>query len=135
MSTASLWAATPGYAQQIPSPKAALALVRRVTDILGVAAPVTSLADEISDYEEQVEEMISGDDDLPSYVRRLEQRADLGEDDDDDDDDEDLDDDSDDQVRLADVRPSLGAPIDAERSEQLIEELEQFLRDQGDTTS
>ncbi|MGD9705332.1 MAG: PAC2 family protein [Acidimicrobiia bacterium] len=113
--TASLWAATPAYAREIPSPKAALALIRRASDMIGTAAPIGMLASEISEYEDQVEEMISTDDDLPGYVRRLERMAD---DDDDEDEDED--------------EPGDEASIDVESGDQLIEELEQFLRDQGD---
>ena len=116
--TTSLWAATPAYAREIPSPKAALALVRRATDMIGTPPPIGMLAEEISEYEEQVEEMISSDDDLPGYVRRLEQMAD---DDEDDDADEAAD-------AVGDGRPV----IDVESGDQLIEELEQYLRDQGD---
>ena len=73
----SMWMrSTPAYAREIPSPKAALALVRRATDMIGTPPPIGMLAEEISEYEEQVEEMISSDDDLPGYVRRLEQMAD-----------------------------------------------------------
>jgi proteasome assembly chaperone (PAC2) family protein len=115
--TASLWAATPAYASQIPSPKAALARIRRATDMIGTPAPIGMLASEVSEYEDQVEEMISADDDLPGYVRRLERLAD--EDDEDDEDD-------------AGGNGAATASLDADSSDQLIEELEQFLRDQGD---
>ncbi len=40
---ASLWAAVPGYASQIPSPKAALALVERVCEMMGTPAPTADL--------------------------------------------------------------------------------------------
>ena len=119
VASASLWAATPSYAAQLPSPKAALALLRRATDMIGTPPPIGMLASEISEYEEQVEEMISSDDDLPGYVRRLEQMADDDEDDDDDD-------------EAGDAVGDGPAALDVESGDQLIEELEQYLRDQGD---
>ena len=115
--TASLWAATPAYASQIPSPKAALALIRRATDMIGTPAPIGMLTSEIGEYEDQVEEMISADDDLPGYVRRLERMAD---------DDEDEDDDEEEAAHEG------ATSLDAEGGDQLIEELEKYLRDQGD---
>ncbi len=42
--TASLWAAVPGYASQIPSPKAAMALVERSCSMIGTPAPLSRLA-------------------------------------------------------------------------------------------
>ena len=121
--TTSLWAATPAYAREIPSPKAALALVRRATDMIGTPPPIGMLAEEISEYEEQVEEMISSDDELPGYVRRLEQMADDDEDDDDAADD------------AGDAGGDGPTALDVESGDQLIEELEQYLRDQGDEPS
>lgn len=119
LATASLWAATPAYASQIPSPKAAVALVRRASDIIGTVAPADLLAAEVQDYEEQVEELVANDDDLPGYIRRLERLVDLGgEDEEDGEDDE--------------GAPTGGQPLVAEEGDQLIEELEQYLRDQGD---
>ena len=110
--------------REIPSPKAALALVRRATDMIGTPPPIGMLAEEISEYEEQVEEMISSDDDLPGYVRRLEQMADDDEDDDDDDAND-----------VAEAGGDGPAALDVESGDQLIEELEQYLRDQGDGPS
>jgi proteasome assembly chaperone (PAC2) family protein len=124
--TVSLWAAVPAYASQIQSPKAALALVRRACDVIGTPAPTTELADGVSEYEEQVDGLVSADGDLVGYVRRLETMADAGLDDEEDDDDED---DEDDTVggEAGDVPPEL----DAEGGDRLIEEVERFLRDQG----
>ncbi len=115
LESASLWAATPAYAAQVASPKAALALVRRAAAMVGTPAPAADLIAEIDDYESQVDSLISDDDDLPGYVRRLEEMADGAGDDDESDEDDDA-----------------GAALDPEAGgEQLIEELEQFLRDQG----
>ncbi len=74
--TASLWAAVPGYASQFPSPRAAFALLDRVCSMMGTPAPVKAIADQIADYDAQVDALIADDDDLVTYVRRLESIAD-----------------------------------------------------------
>ena len=134
----SLWAAVPAYASQMPSPKATLALVTRVCSMLGSPTPVGRLAQEAFEYEQRVTAMVHEDDDLVGYVSRLETLS-LDDDLDDDDlDDDDLDDDDDDAVggELGNddrTEPGL-APIDpaAVDSDELMAEVEQFLRDQPD---
>jgi proteasome assembly chaperone (PAC2) family protein len=106
--TASLWAAVPGYASQLPSPRAAFALLDRLCAMMGTPAPVTAIANQIADYDAQVDALISDDDDLVTYVRRLESMVDEI---------------SDDDVVLDD------SPIDDTDSETLAAEVEQFLRD------
>ncbi len=81
--TASLWAAVPGYASQLPSPRAASALLERLCSMMGTPAPVTAIANQISDYDAQVDALIADDDDLVTYVRRLETMVDEISDDDD----------------------------------------------------
>lgn len=129
--TMSLWAAVPAYASQIPSPKAALALVRRTCDTIGAPAPLGALGDEVTDYEERVDQLVEQDNDLVGYVRRLETMADAGLDLDDLEDDDDEDDD-DDTVGGESMHPSDPSLVE-EDSDRLIEEVERFLRDQGQT--
>ena len=74
--TASLWAAVPGYASQIPSPKAAMALVERACSMIGTPAPLSRLAAAAAEYDAQVAALIGDDDDMVEYVHRLEQLAD-----------------------------------------------------------
>lgn len=76
VATASLWAAVPGYAAQITSPKAAAALVERACALIGTPVPRTGLESQASDYEAQVAGFIDDDDDLRTYVLRLESMAD-----------------------------------------------------------
>lgn len=79
---ASLWATTPHYLRETPSPKAALALVERVGRLLGFSVPTTELEIATSAYERQVDDMLAGEDDVVDYVRRLEADASDSEDDD-----------------------------------------------------
>ena len=78
LSTASLWAAVPGYASQIPSPKAAMALVERACSMIGTPAPLSRLAVAAAEYDARVSSLIGDDDDMVEYLHRLEQLADDG---------------------------------------------------------
>ena len=108
--TASLWAAVPGYASQLPSPRATFALLDRVYSMMGTPAPVANMAAQIADYDAKVASLISDDEDLVTYVSRLEDMVDEMND---DSDDVDFDADTD----IGDADP-----------EQLADEVEQFLR-------
>jgi proteasome assembly chaperone (PAC2) family protein len=99
--TVSLWAAVPHYLPSGPNPKAALALVQKVAGFLDVDVATDTLERAARSWEAQVSEMIAQNEDLASYVRRLEESAADGED-------------------LGEV-PS---------GEALAAELERFLRDQ-----
>ena len=78
--SASLWAAVPHYLAVSPNPKAALALVRKATDLVGVPADVSDLEEATTTYEERVTEMVAADEDVQNYVRILEERSDERED-------------------------------------------------------
>jgi predicted ATP-grasp superfamily ATP-dependent carboligase len=73
MRSASLWATTPHYLRETPSPKAALALVERVGRMLGFSVDTTELEIATAAYERQVDDMLAGEDDVADYVRRLEE--------------------------------------------------------------
>ncbi|MEY2432871.1 MAG: hypothetical protein QOC92_2596 [Acidimicrobiaceae bacterium] len=74
--SASLWAAVPSYVPSAPSPKAALALVERITELLSVPVATTDLEIASASYERQIDSLIEDDDDTAAYVARLEQAAD-----------------------------------------------------------
>lgn len=110
--TASLWAAVPGYASQIPSPKAAMALVERACSMLGSPAPLSPLATGAAQYDAKVDALISDDDDMAEYLSRLEEISDEQDDDGFDADES--------------VDPDTLDP------DTLMSEVEQFLRDNTD---
>jgi len=70
--TASLWAAVPTYVPAAPSPKAALALVERLAEVLEIWLPTTDLEIASASYERQVSELVAEDDETADYVRNLE---------------------------------------------------------------
>ncbi len=73
MSALSLWAAVPHYVAQPPCPKATLALVRRVEDILDVPVPLGDLVEEARAWEVGVDELAGEDEEIAEYVRQLEE--------------------------------------------------------------
>ena len=123
--TASLWAAVPAYASQVPSPKASLALVRRACEMLGTPTPVGQLQSEADDYDDRVSAFVADDNDLIGYVARLETLSDSGDLDDLDDDYDD-----DDDTVGGESADDLGAAGEVD-SEELMAEVERYLRDQG----
>ena len=74
--SASLWAAVPHYLAVTPNPKAALALARKVAELIQVPADTEDLERATANYEERVSEMVASDDDVQAYVRLLEERSD-----------------------------------------------------------
>lgn len=77
--SASLWAAVPHYISAAANPAGALALVRKLDDILGLAVTTTELEAGAERFLAEVADAIEGDDETSAYVRELEQRE--GEDD------------------------------------------------------
>ena len=119
LASASLWAAVPAYASQVPSPKAALALVERTCEMLGCPASTARLVADAGEYDARVSAFVGDDDDLIGYVSRLESLADSGELDDDDDDEAE-------EVVASEVTDETRL-----NSDELMAEVERFLRDQG----
>jgi predicted ATP-grasp superfamily ATP-dependent carboligase len=72
----SLWAAVPHYVAQAPSPKASLALVRRVEDLLDVPVPLGDLVEDARAWEIGVDELAADDEEVADYVRQLEEARD-----------------------------------------------------------
>ena len=73
--SASLWASVPHYVAAAPNPKAALALVRKLEGLVGVAVDGSELEVAAADYERQVGLAVQSDPDVQAFVERLEQLA------------------------------------------------------------
>jgi proteasome assembly chaperone (PAC2) family protein len=69
------WAALPHYVSQAPHPKATLALLHRVEEVLDVPVPLGALPDQADDWQRLVDEMAGEDDEVTEYVRALEEKA------------------------------------------------------------
>ena len=77
ISSLSLWAAVPHYVSLAPSPRAALALVRRFGELSQVDVDVAELEQAADEYSEQVSDAVSADADTAAYVEELERRVDM----------------------------------------------------------
>ena len=66
----------PQYAAQVPSPKAALALVQRACGLIGTPGPDRRLSGAAAEYDARVAALIADDEDLVEYVTRLESLVD-----------------------------------------------------------
>jgi len=76
--SASLWAAVPHYVAAVPNPKAALALLRRLEGLTGIAVEASELEEETADYEEQIGRAVAANPEIEELVSRIEaEQADL----------------------------------------------------------
>jgi predicted ATP-grasp superfamily ATP-dependent carboligase len=104
--TASLWANVPHYISGIENPKAALALVRRVLLLLNATADTSDLEDAGRQFDQNLTEIVAQNDKIAGYIRKLESR---------------------------DVEEEAATPAgtsDLPPAAELVEEIEQFLRQQ-----
>jgi proteasome assembly chaperone (PAC2) family protein len=111
---ASFWAAVPHYVHQLPSPKAALALVERSAALLGAPCDPLALRTAAAEYERQVSERVADDADAAAYVSQLEDAEDL----------------EGDQTDGPDLpQASADHPLHPGSADELAAEVERFLRD------
>ena len=90
MPAVSFWAAVPHYVAQPPCPKATLALLGQVEellevsipleDLLEVSIPLGELLEDARAWERGVDELASEDDEIGDYVRALEETRDTADD-------------------------------------------------------
>jgi proteasome assembly chaperone (PAC2) family protein len=73
--SASVWASVPHYVAAAASPKAALALLRKLELLVGVSVDASELEEAAGEYEHQVGLAVQSDPDIQAFVERLERRA------------------------------------------------------------
>jgi len=71
----SFWVHVPHYANNPPCPKATLALLSRLEDVLDLPVPLADLAEEADEWEKRVRAAAEQDTELGDYVRELEERV------------------------------------------------------------
>ncbi len=71
----SFWVHVPHYANNPPCPKATLALLHRVEEVLDLPVPMADLAEQSAEWEERLRTAAEQDAELAEYVRELEERA------------------------------------------------------------
>ena len=72
ITSASLWAAVPHYVAAVPNPKAALALLRRLEGLTGIAVEASELEDATDRFTEQVDRAVAANPEIEELVRNLE---------------------------------------------------------------
>lgn len=77
--TLSCWAAVPHYAGGAPSPKASLALLGQIEEILDCVVDDAALSDAAQAWERGVDELASTDEEVADYVRQLEEAQDTAD--------------------------------------------------------
>ncbi|MFM9377985.1 PAC2 family protein [Gordonia sp. VNK21] len=102
-----LWASVPHYVGHPPNPKATLALLRRLGEVLGTDLPTGVLPEQARQWEEAIDELAADDEDLAEYVRELDERGDHPD----------------------EVEPDPLTEVDGE---SLAAEFERYLRGRGD---
>lgn len=105
----SLWASVPTYVPSSTSPKAALALVERLVEVIGIQLSAGDLQIAATRYERQVDDILDDDDELADYAQQILLSS--------------VDDDEDEMVESS-------FDLEDVDGDALIEDLENFLRDQ-----
>ncbi|MCL2541245.1 MAG: PAC2 family protein [Nocardioidaceae bacterium] len=72
----SYWAAVPHYVAQPPCPKATLALLNNLEELLETGLPLGDLVEEAKAWERGVDQLAEEDEDIADYVRSLEETRD-----------------------------------------------------------
>jgi proteasome assembly chaperone (PAC2) family protein len=73
---ASLWAPVPHYVATVPSPKATLALLARLEDLLDVPIDTSDLEEAAMEYERRLDEAVASEPEVRQLVERLERQID-----------------------------------------------------------
>jgi hypothetical protein len=74
--TLAIWASVPHYVHNAPSPKATLALIDRLEEVIGVKIPRGDLAVDAAAWETGIDALASDDEDMASYIEQLERARD-----------------------------------------------------------
>jgi hypothetical protein len=74
--TVSVWASVPHYVHNAPSPKATLALVDKLEEVVDIVIPRGDLVTESAAWESGIDAIAGDDDDMASYIEQLEQARD-----------------------------------------------------------
>jgi proteasome assembly chaperone (PAC2) family protein len=75
----SFWAAVPHYVAQPPCPKATMALIGQIEELLEISIPLDDLPEEARAWERGVDELAEEDEEIADYVRALEETRDTAE--------------------------------------------------------
>ncbi|RGE18076.1 PAC2 family protein [Leucobacter sp. wl10] len=72
----SLWAQVPHYVHSTPSPKATLALLDKLEELLDIVIPRGELLAQANEWETNINRIAAADEEMSRYIRRLEESRD-----------------------------------------------------------
>ena len=72
----SLWAQVPHYVHSTPSPKATLALLDKLEELLDIVIPRGELLSQANEWEANINRIAAADEEMTRYIRRLEESRD-----------------------------------------------------------
>jgi hypothetical protein len=72
----SIWASVPHYVHNAPSPKAMLALIDKLEEIIDVVIPRGDLVSDASEWETGIDALAAEDEEMAAYIGQLEQARD-----------------------------------------------------------
>ena len=113
LKSASLWAPVPHYIAAPPNPLCTRALLERFSVLSGLTLDLAEFDRQIALWRAEVDEAIEDNDEVSRYIAELEARID--------------------NEAGAEQWSARAAEGDVPNSDKLVQELEQFLRDQGDS--
>jgi len=76
MDQISIWASVPHYVHSAPSPKATLALLDEIEELLDLVIPRGNLVEQSNEWEANITTLASADRDMAEYIEQLEQARD-----------------------------------------------------------
>lgn len=74
--TISIWASVPHYVHNAPSPKAMLALIDKLEEVIDVVIPRGTLVTDAAEWETGIDALAAEDDEMAAYIAQLEQARD-----------------------------------------------------------
>ncbi|PFG31404.1 PAC2 family protein [Paramicrobacterium agarici] len=77
--TLSIWASVPHYVQHSPSPKAMLALIDKLEELVDVVIPRGDLMEQAEEWEQTINSLASDDEEMAAYIKQLEAARDTVE--------------------------------------------------------
>lgn len=75
--TVSVWASVPHYVHHGPCPKATLALIDKLEEIIDVVIPRGTLVEDTAEWQKNIDKLAQDDEDMTAYITQLEQARDV----------------------------------------------------------
>lgn len=74
--TLSIWASVPHYVHNAPAPKATLAMIEKLEELVEIVVPRGDLVDESTAWEDGINALAEDDEDMATYIAQLERARD-----------------------------------------------------------